>query len=406
MPINMKDGSILNDIITDTQLNDLASLNLATIVDQLLAVLNPREQDVLRRRYGLSGVSKETLESIGQEHKLTRERIRQIETVSVNKIKKNPELEALIGRLRQVITHLLDEHGGVVDKEYLFSLLYSLAKMQNVNHSTEEYRNHLNFLTGRIINDHFDEIGEHSNFNELIKVKYQNLDHLEEVAEEVITQIREAKALVATDDLIALITNMDSYKKHEDKFQAPNQLDFSRWLKEALPDYTEEIWNNRVVYSLVQAIKHLNKNKFGQWGHSAWREVMPKTINDKIYLVLKNEAKPMYYGDIAKKITELGFDTKVVNTATTHNELILDDKYVLVGRGMYGLKEWGYQNGTVADVVESILQAKGEPMAKDDIMSEVLKQRMVKETTVNLALMNKTRFTKNSEGKYILAEKK
>lgn len=33
---------------------------------------------------------------------------------------------------------------------------------------------------------------------------------------------------------------------------------------------------------------------------------------------------------------------KTVNTATVHNELILDDKYILVGRGLYALKEWGF----------------------------------------------------------------
>lgn len=173
-----------------------------------------------------------------------------------------------------------------------------------------------------------------------------------------------------------------------------------------MPDYSDKVWGNRVVYGLIKSIKKLDQNKFGNWGHTAWREVLPKTVNDKIYLVLKNHGKPMYYGDIAKRITELGFDAKNVNTATTHNELILDDKYVLVGRGMYGLKEWGYQDGTVADVVEAVLKAAARPMAKDELTEAVMKQRLVKQTTVNLALMNKNRFAKNSEGKYIIATKK
>jgi len=401
----MKEGSILTDIMADSQLNDLANLNLAEIVDRLLVVLNQREQDVLRRRYGLSGVAKETLESIGRQHKLTRERIRQIESVCVNKIKKHQESEKLIGRLRQVISHLLEEHGGVIDKEYLFNLLHSLAKMQNVEHDSESYRNHLNFLTGRIINDHFDEVSDHAYFNNLLKLKYQTLEHFEAVSTEILAKIQSAKTLIATDQIIETIKALESYKANEGKFEVPNQLDFSAWLKETMPDYSDAIWQDRVVYAFIRALKELDQNKFGLWGHTGLREVQPKTINDKIYLVLKNEGKPMYYGDIAKKITELGFDAKLVNTATTHNELILDDKYVLVGRGMYGLKEWGYENGTVADVIESIIKAKAEPMTKEAIMDEVLKQRMVKQTTVNLALMNKTRFTKTDDGKYSLAVK-
>lgn len=402
----MKNETILNEIISEGQVNEVASLNLAEIISHLLSNLNPREQDVLRRRYGLAGSEKETLESIGRAHKLTRERIRQIENVSVNKIKKNQSSEKLLSKLQKTVGDLLSEHGGVIDKAYLFKILHQLAKLQNVNSESAEYYNHLSFLTSRIINDNLEELNDQELFNDLVKLKEQGIEHLAEVATEALNKISEAKLMVATDDLIDLILKSSTYQKHVDKFQAPGNLDFSNQMKEALPDYSDKVWGNRVVYGLIKSIKKLDQNKFGNWGHTAWREVLPKTVNDKIYLVLKNHGKPMYYGDIAKRITELGFDAKNVNTATTHNELILDDKYVLVGRGMYGLKEWGYQDGTVADVVEAVLKAAARPMAKDELTEAVMKQRLVKQTTVNLALMNKNRFAKNSEGKYVIAVKK
>ncbi len=402
----MKNETILNEIISEGQVNEVASLNLAEIISHLLANLNPREQDVLRRRYGLAGSEKETLESIGRAHKLTRERIRQIENVSVNKIKKNQSSEKLLSKLQKTVGDLLSEHGGVIDKAYLFKILHQLAKLQNVNSESAEYYNHLSFLTSRIINDNLEELNDQELFNDLLKLKEQGIEHLAEVATEALNKISEAKLMVATDDLIDLILKSSAYQKHADKFQAPGNLDFSNQMKEALPDYSDKVWGNRVVYGLIKSIKKLDQNKFGNWGHTAWREVLPKTVNDKIYLVLKNHGKPMYYGDIAKRIIELGFDAKNVNTATTHNELILDDKYVLVGRGMYGLKEWGYQDGTVADVVEAVLKAAARPMAKDELTEAVMKQRLVKQTTVNLALMNKNRFAKNSDGKYIIATKK
>lgn len=402
----MKNETILNEIISEGQVNEVASLNLAEIISHLLSNLNPREQDVLRRRYGLAGSEKETLESIGRAHKLTRERIRQIENVSVNKIKKNQSSEKLLSKLQKTVGDLLSEHGGVIDKAYLFKILHQLAKLQNVNSESAEYYNHLSFLTSRIINDNLEELNDQELFNDLVKLKEQGIEHLAEVATEALNKISEAKLMVATDDLIDLILKSSTYQKHVDKFQAPGNLDFSNQMKEALPDYSDKVWGNRVVYGLIKSIKKLDQNKFGNWGHTAWREVLPKTVNDKIYLVLKNHGKPMYYGDIAKRITELGFDAKNVNTATTHNELILDDKYVLVGRGMYGLKEWGYQDGTVADVVEAVLKAAARPMAKDELTEAVMKQRLVKQTTVNLALMNKNRFAKNSDGKYVIAVKK
>jgi hypothetical protein len=400
----MKDESILKDNLTTSQIKEVASLDLVEIINHLLSVLNPREQDVLRRRYGLVGVEKETLESIGRAHKLTRERIRQIENVGVNKIKKNTNSQALVGGLNTLIHDLLVEHGGVLDKEHLFKILARLAELQNSNHKSSDYNNHLNFLISRIINDNLDQISEDQIFNDLIKLKEYTVNHLAEVATEALDKISEAKLMVATDDLIDLILKSESYRKHQSKFEVADKPDFSSYLKSSLSEYSGKVWPNRVVYGLIKSIKKLDQNKFGHWGHSSSREILPKTINDKIYLVLKDHGKPMYYGDIAKRITELGFDSKSVNTATTHNELILDDKYVLVGRGMYGLKEWGYQNGTVADVVEAILKAEASPMTKEDLTNAVMKQRLVKQTTINLALMNKNRFKKTADGKYTLVD--
>ena len=109
----------------------------------------------------------------------------------------------------------------------------------------------------------------------------------------------------------------------------------------------------------------------------------------------------MHFGEIADRINEIGFDSKVANAATVHNELILDAKYVLVGRGLYGLKEWGFKKGTVTDVIVSILRDIGEPATRDQIIENVLEKRLVKKATIILALMNKDKFV-SSDGKYSL----
>jgi non-ribosomal peptide synthetase component E (peptide arylation enzyme) len=80
----------------------------------------------------------------------------------------------------------------------------------------------------------------------------------------------------------------------------------------------------------------------------------------------------------------------------------LDEKYVLVGRGLYSLKEWGYKKGTVADVVADVLNKAGEPMSRDEILNKVLEQRLVKKATIILALMDKNRFERVEGGKYKL----
>lgn len=398
----MNEESILNTIISDNQMKDLSTFNVAEAVLHLLEQLNKREQDVLKRRFGLSGEASETLESIGQRHKLTRERIRQIENGGINKLRKHAELETRLGNLRQLVSQLVEEHGGLMSKNHLFKILsgLSIKTSEDLNHGP-----YFEFVLSRLFNDVFDEVNSARYFNSFYKLKYQSLDHLENAAAELIEAIRQTKKLLTTEELIDLVKNLKTYIDARDKFNAPNNFEIKELLSATLDDYSDKLHDDRVVYALLEALADIEKNKFGQWGHREWREVNPKTINDKIYLVLKQHGQPMYYGDIAKNIETMGFDGKKVNTATTHNELILDDKYVLVGRGLYGLKEWGYKEGTVSDVIADILKEAGKPLTKEAISDAVMSQRMVKQTTINLALMNKERFERVREG-YRLKEKK
>ena len=391
----MEKESILNQIMTKNQLQNLVNLNIVAIADQLFNNLNAREKDVLTRRFGLHGQKRETLESIGGQHGLTRERIRQIESGSINKVRKYPELEQAIGQLRQSIAQLLAGHGGMMSQDHLFTTLQQLSK---AGVEPQVFNNYLHFLTSKVLQDEIVKVSNANYFNRLFKLRHQSLDHLEAVAKELLTVIQNKKQLLSTSELIDTVKTLSTYQSNQNKFVS-NQID----LGDLVP-VEGVVVTDRAIYAFLQALTDVEQNKFGFWGHKAWREVNPKTINDKIYLVLKYNGQPMYYGDIAQKISELGFDHKKVNTATTHNELILDDKYILVGRGLYGLKEWGYKQGTVADVIADILADASQTLNKQEITDRVLKQRLVKQTTINLALMNKDRFNKTGEGKYQLKQ--
>ncbi len=403
----MSSQSILDTILNQAQTDKIGRLDIMEIITALFANLNEREQDILKRRFGLLQPEKATLEEIGQKHNLTRERIRQIETGSINKIKKLEKISEIVSDLRTLVSQLLEDHGGTMDKKYLFDILISLlVDSANTSSSTNEiYRNHFDFILGKILNGDFREIHNSPYFNSLLSLHSQDFDHLEEIAEGLLNHIKEAKRLYATGELLETVSGLSAYKKHEQKLQSHNDesLDLTKALDRFLPGEDVSAANEtKPLYALLQALTDVEQNKFGRWGHREWRDVKPKTINDKIFLVLQNNGKPMHYQDIAKKINETGFDGKSVNTATVHNELILDDKYVLVGRGLYALQSWGYTKGTVADIIENILKTASEPMTKQTIADQVMKQRLVKKTTIDLALMNKKRFQRIAGGKYTL----
>jgi hypothetical protein len=178
-------------------------------------------------------------------------------------------------------------------------------------------------------------------FNPSFKKKDNDVAHLEELAKDMLRKVDGLKKTLSTEELLDLLKKLDSYNKHAALLSRENSSDITPIFKsQVFPDKGELINSNKILYSLMQAIKNLEQNKYGDWGIADWGEVKPKTVNDKIYLILKHSGSPLHFTDIAKKINDMKFDKKTANAATVHNELILDDRYVLVSRGTYGLKEW------------------------------------------------------------------
>ncbi|MDD5071643.1 MAG: sigma factor-like helix-turn-helix DNA-binding protein [Patescibacteria group bacterium] len=401
----MDNISILDKIINNQKAEEIARLNAVEIVNNLLGELADREKDVLIRRFGLHGLGKETLEKVGQAHKLTRERIRQIEVSGIKKLRQLEKLEGYVNILKKVTSQLLEEHGGLMERQYLLNSLAKFSLNGDGRGGNEEliHKSHLDFLISKLLPEEFEEIGDSELFLDFYKLKYQTLDHLEELSRELVEKIESLKKIFKTEELINLSVKLESYNKNLDKFNIPYSLDISRILDNNLVEEKIDVINShKVLYSILRALRRVEQNKFGDWGIYDWREIKPKTINDKIYLILKNHGKPMHFAEIADRINQTGFDGKIANAATVHNELILDEKYVLVGRGLYGLKDWGYKEGTVADVIKDVLAEAGKPLTREEIIDKVLGKRLVKKTTIVLALMNKEMFEK-AGGKYQLA---
>lgn len=403
---NNKTGasSILDRIIMNQKAEEVASLDAVEIITNLFNELSERERDVLIRRYGLHGSERETLENIGSRHNLTRERIRQIETSSVKKLRQLERLEEYISTLKKVIIQLLEEHGGMMERSYLLDVLvnFSIDGLKNKPDNRLLHGYYLDFMISKLLHNDFELVTGTKHFKHIYKLKYQSLDHFETLLEELSDRLKEMERIITTEAIIDLIKNLKAYEIHEAKLKTENNIDLSNVLKRELYEEKAELVNrHKPLYSLIRAARRIEQNKFGHWGINNWREIKPKTINDKIYLVLKNHGQPIHFAEIADRINQINFDSKKANAATVHNELILDDKYVLVGRGLYGLKEWGYERGTVSDVIAEIVSNSNQPLSRDQIIDKVLEKRLVKRATIILALMNKNRFTK-TDGKYYL----
>lgn len=90
-PVGDEDGSYLGDFIEDKNavlpIDAAVQSNLREVTTRILSSLTPREERVLRMRFGIGMSSDHTLEEVGQQFNVTRERIRQIEAKALRKLK-------------------------------------------------------------------------------------------------------------------------------------------------------------------------------------------------------------------------------------------------------------------------------------------------------------------------------
>ncbi|MBU1445935.1 hypothetical protein KKD70_01590 [Patescibacteria group bacterium] len=340
--------------------------NAQKIVQDLLILLSQKEKHVIKRRFNLDNTYKATLEEIGKQFNVTRERIRQIEKNALNKLQRNVNNTEL-SLINEFIKDILKENGGVMTENDIFAKLISVLNKNDI----EVNKNAISLSLA--LEKDLKRIPNTINYHPYVK-----FHHISSPLIKSITQ-KSLDILHKRGDVVTNAKMFEDLKKH-----------FKDLSSEQLVQ----------VISIFTLDKRL-KTTDGGVGLTTWRHINPKTLRDKIHFVLNRNKKPLHFVDIVNKISELKFDTKRINLQAVHNELIRHDQFILIGRGIYALKEWGYKEGTVANVIEEILK-DNKPKSQDEIIAEVLKQRAVKKITIILNLKNKSQFERVGREQYRL----
>jgi hypothetical protein len=331
-----------------------------TVEDVLDTIERDREREIISRRFGLFD-RKETLEQIGELLGITRERVRQLEKAVMIRLKAAAKQDLPhIKEVEALFSEKLRERGGVAR---LTDLTGTLTKE---NSRIDQAR--VSFLAQ--LCPKLAVIEENDYFYQAVGL----------------TSLHDEKKIRELDGKI-----IDAIKK----IGEPTSIDK---IAEAVSD--NDVKHVQALASISKQIATLNN----RWGLIKWPMVNPKNIRDKIYVILHDYGKPMHFNEIAKAIKDSSFRRKDVTTQAIHNELIKDKRFVLIGRGIYALKEWGYDKGTVADVIVKVLKKANEPLHRDEIVKRVLKSRQVKETTILLNLQGKQQFKRVAKATYTLAD--
>ncbi len=368
----MDDSSILDKVLSSKQVADIENFSPSETLTALFKELTPKEEETLRRRFGLHEHPQETLEEIGKRFAVTRERVRQIEEAAIQKIKHSKRFHDSVRSTEELIHQLLETHGGAMTEERLMHELFR----ESVPHEADERA--LLFLLNELLSDRYDRIGRAQGVRPGWKLKGVSLTTLSEILDALHAAIDEMKSAHTLEKLYSLLQQRPFFAQHPERF-------------------TEEM-----LQSYLELHPRIGNNPYQEYGLVAWGAVAPKRMHDKIYLVLKKFGKPLHFTEITRLINETHFDRRTAYPPTVHNELILNPEYVLVGRGVYALKEWGYKPGVVADVIQDVLRSAGDALSRDEIVRRVLEQRVVKKNTIHLALADKNLFEKLPDGRYHL----
>jgi len=331
--------------------------NLKNILYELIKVLNPRAREVIEKRFGLRSVLCQTLEAIGQNLGVTRERVRQIEALGLRQLANKNVLEPLKPVFETIEKHLTD-YGGVRREDYFLREISQLVSLKEKNNE-----NLIDFALalgqGRFV--HFKETPKWRAAWALDNSVYNNAIGL---GESLRKKLAEQNLPIPREEVLKTAASLGGEM------------------------------NDRALFSCIELCREIAQNPFGEWGFIGSPEVSPKGVKDKAYLIFKKEKKPLHFTQVAELINQAVFEGRQAHPQTVHNELIKDPRFVLVGRGTYALADWGYEPGTVRDVLVSALKNTEGGLAREEIIKIVQAKRLVKENTILLNLQNKKVFKK------------
>lgn len=326
------------------------------VTKELFSSLPERAQSILIKRFGLTEKGEaETLEKIGREYSITRERVRQIVSDAMKTVSKISGSENF-KKMEDRIVFAIEKSGGIIKEE---------EAIQSLNSDGKKEENAIRFIaecSGRI------EIV----FEKGVVEKSWAL------SQAILKRAKEIGSLA------------ENILKEE-----KNPLNDEKMAQKVM-SAVSGISSDQAL-NFLKTLSRIRKNKFGKWGIYNWTEISPKGSREKIRLVLKEENRPLHFTEIAALIDNYGLSKKKSHPQTIHNELIKDDQFVLIGRGIYALREWGYYEGTIRDVIKNILKESETPLKKEDILERVFKIRKVKKTTVMINLNNSGVFEKKGE---------
>ncbi len=344
----------------------LKETTLEKVIDNLLNhVSYERSRQVIRLRFGLDGGGQRTLQQVGDQLGLTRERIRQIEKRSLEKLKKGISV-GLIRALHIAIEKEIKTQGGLMSLAQIGECVAELTEIGEID---------LDSVVSLLLSlqpDQFVQVKKNKRWG----LKEAPLNLVQPVSKQLVQILQAVSAPLPQVDLIERLIQSKLYS--EDKIQ---HLVSTRFIMACLStdDRFEEIEGN-------------------QWGLTRWR----KRRTDEIVMALRKLSKPSHFTEIAKVANEMLPPSQRASTRVYHAQLgNKPHLFAWVGPGTFGLVEWGLTRARFyVDIAEELLQKRGKPLTFEEIFPVINAEREASPSSIIFMLGTNRRFRQYPDNRY------
>lgn len=345
-------------------------------LEKIVKNFDKREQDIILRRYGLEG-EEETLESIGKSYNISRERIRQLQNKISQQlqilINETPEVNNFINTSRNYLEPL-----GFKREKTLFEILKTKEGLDDKDLKI--------FRFFAIFHKNIVFVKNDFHFHNFYSRDEKTQAKIRHFLKKIFFYFLENNHYLSEKETLDLVT------KESKKFLSENLS----------PEDALEI---------LKTIKNLGRNPFNFWGLKSHNFISPKKLKDKIILILRHKNQPLHFSHLHKTLIE--FKSVDDDSLSYHwkkeyclhsikNELIRHQDFVLVGRGTYGLKEWGLQEGKAKDLLEKFIKEKGK-IEKDKLWEIISSHRQIKKQTFKIYINQLKQKGFKEESGYLIA---
>ena len=238
------------------------SKEISSKIEKALSYLtNPRIREVVERRFGLRDGKIETLESIGKNYGITRERVRQLEENGL-KILKSEKVLPLFRVAFDFLSELFSEHGNIIGENSLY--FYATGTLEPSPLRGQIY-------LALTLGEPFKRIIKDENFHPYWVSHETAKEKAKKIVDFLIDYFKKNNKTIPESEIMNLLS-----KKHVN-------------------------YPAKMFEVVLEISKYIDKNIFREVGLTSWPDIIPQGVKDRAFLMLKKEGEPKHF----TKITEL-----------------------------------------------------------------------------------------------------